>query len=70
MGQPIAIALMDYSINHYGRTGADAYFISIGLCGKLGILYACLLYGAKYGYKGAGRFSKRLKERKVTDCAS
>lgn len=24
VGQPIAIALMDYSVNHYERTGADA----------------------------------------------
>ncbi|KIR35552.1 hypothetical protein I352_01827 [Cryptococcus deuterogattii MMRL2647] len=53
VGQPIAIALMDYSANHYGRTGADQYLISIGFCGGLSVLCACLLYGAKVWIQGS-----------------
>lgn len=53
VGQPIAIALMDYSTNHYGRTGADQYLISIGFCGGLSVLCACLLYGAKVWVQGS-----------------
>jgi MFS family permease len=47
VGQPIAVALLDYSINTIGRTGAETYYISIGLCGGMSLFGAMLLYGAK-----------------------
>lgn len=47
VGQPIAVALLEYSEKTLGRTGAKAYYISIGLCGGMGVLSAFLLYGAK-----------------------
>jgi MFS family permease len=47
VGQPIAIALLDYSTTHLGRTGPESYFISIGLCGGMALFGAGLLYGAK-----------------------
>ncbi|GAC96670.1 major facilitator super [Pseudozyma hubeiensis SY62] len=32
-GQPMAVALINYSRDHLGRTGPNAYLISIGFCG-------------------------------------
>lgn len=51
--QPIAIALLEYSTNHLGRTGAEAYYISIGFCGGVGICAAVMLYGAKVYVQGS-----------------
>lgn len=42
-GQPIAISLVDYSRNKMGRTGADAYTISICFCGGAFIVSGLLL---------------------------
>ena len=47
VGQPMSIALRDYSIHTLGRTGAEAYYISIGFCGGTGLASAALLSGAK-----------------------
>lgn len=47
VGQPIAVALLEYSQNSLGRTGPEAYYISIGFCGAMGTVSAMLLYGAK-----------------------
>ncbi|WWC62320.1 uncharacterized protein I303_104916 [Kwoniella dejecticola CBS 10117] len=55
VGQPIAIALLDYSQNKLGRTGAEAYYISIGFCGALAIFATGLLYGAKRWIQGNWR---------------
>lgn len=52
VGQPIAVALLEYSQNHLGRQGAEAYYISIGLCGGMGVLSALCLYGAKRYQQG------------------
>lgn len=53
VGQPIAVALLEYSENTLGRTGAEAYYISIGLCGAMGVLSALLLCGAKRYQQGS-----------------
>jgi MFS family permease len=53
VGQPMSIALRDYSINKLGRTGAEAYYISIGFCGGTGLASAILLYGAKWWLQGS-----------------
>ena len=52
VGQPMSIALRDYSLNTLGRTGAEAYYISIGFCGAMGLMSAILLYGAKWWMQG------------------
>lgn len=52
VGQPIAIALLDYSTGHLGRGGPEAYYISIGFCGGTALLSAGLLYGAKRHLQG------------------
>ncbi|WVR06169.1 hypothetical protein IAU60_003199 [Kwoniella sp. DSM 27419] len=59
VGQPIAIALLDYSQNHLGRRGAEAYYISIGFCGGLAIAAACLLCGAKRWLQGSWKVFQR-----------
>ncbi|WVF69389.1 hypothetical protein IAT40_004165 [Kwoniella sp. CBS 6097] len=55
VGQPIAIALLEYSTNHLGRTGAEAYYISIGFCGGLALFASALLYGSKWWLQGNGK---------------
>ncbi|WWD04636.1 hypothetical protein V865_002707 [Kwoniella europaea PYCC6329] len=52
VGQPIAIALLDYSQSHLGRQGAEAYYISIGLCGGMAMGATFLLAGAKRWIQG------------------
>lgn len=47
VAQPVAVALFDYSRDSLGRTGPEAYYISIGLCGGMSVVSAGLLYGAK-----------------------
>ncbi|WVQ80597.1 hypothetical protein IAT38_002702 [Cryptococcus sp. DSM 104549] len=58
-GQPIAIALLNYSTNSLGREGASAYFISIGFCGGLSVCCACLLYGSKVWLQGDWKVFKK-----------
>jgi MFS family permease len=53
VGEPIAIALLDYSTGSLGRQGAEAYYISIGFCGGMGIVAGLLLYGAKRWLQGS-----------------
>jgi len=53
VGQPIAVALLDYSMGSLGRNGAEVYYISIGFCGGVGIVSAVLLYGAKRSLQGS-----------------
>lgn len=55
VGQPMAIALRDYSIREMGRTGAEAYHVSIGFCGGMGLASAVWLYGAKWWLQGSPR---------------
>ncbi|KAM0752973.1 UM00103-like protein [Meredithblackwellia eburnea MCA 4105] len=50
-GQPMAIALLNYSKNQLGRTGADAYLISIGFCGGCFIASGLLMFGAKFHHQ-------------------
>jgi MFS family permease len=52
IGQPIAVVLLEYSENTLGRSGPEAYYISIGLCGAMGILGGGMLYGAKRYQQG------------------
>ncbi|PWZ02948.1 MFS general substrate transporter [Testicularia cyperi] len=42
-GQPIAVSLINYSKTHLGRTGANAYAISIGFCGACFVVSALML---------------------------
>lgn len=53
VGQPIAVALLDYSTGSLGKTGPEAYYISIGFCGGVGVVSAVLLYGAKRWLQGS-----------------
>ena len=53
VGQPIAVALLDYSTGTLGRTGPEAYYISIGFCGGVGIVSAGMLFGAKRWLQGS-----------------
>lgn len=53
VGQPIAIALLEHSQKTLGRTGPEAYYISIGFCGAMGVLSAVLLCGAKRYQQGS-----------------
>ncbi|WRT67573.1 uncharacterized protein IL334_004545 [Kwoniella shivajii] len=59
VGQPIAIALLDYSVSHLGRSGAEAYYISIGFCGGMALFAAGLLYGAKRWLQGSWKVLQR-----------
>ena len=52
VAQPIAVALLNYSTGHLGRSGAEAYYVSIGFCGAMGVVSAVLLYGAKRWLQG------------------
>ncbi|SPO19744.1 related to ESBP6 - similarity to Monocarboxylate transporter [Ustilago trichophora] len=42
-GQPIAVALINYSTNKLGRTGASTYLISIGFCGACFVVSGLML---------------------------
>ncbi|WVQ72898.1 hypothetical protein IAR50_002459 [Cryptococcus sp. DSM 104548] len=53
VGQPIAIALLNYSTDHLHRTGPESYYISIGLCGGMSIVSAATLYGSKRWLQGS-----------------
>lgn len=52
VGQPLAILLLNHSENHLGRTGASAYYNSIGFAGAMGIASALMLLGAKRYQQG------------------
>ncbi|KAM0746000.1 UM00103-like protein [Meredithblackwellia eburnea MCA 4105] len=53
--QPLAILLLNYSKHHLGRTGADAYLISIGFCGAAFTVSGLLMFGAKWHHQGNPR---------------
>jgi MFS family permease len=55
VGQPMAIALLEYSRTKLGRSGPEAYYISIGFCGGVAMFSAMLLYGAKRHLQGNWR---------------
>jgi len=55
VGNPLAVLLLDYSRDHLGRSGPDAYAISIGFCGGLSIAAGVCLYGAKWYLQGSSR---------------
>nr|XP_031859675.1 uncharacterized protein CI109_004950 [Kwoniella shandongensis]KAA5526747.1 hypothetical protein CI109_004950 [Kwoniella shandongensis] len=59
VGQPIAIALLDYSRSHLGRSGAVAYYIPVGFCGGASVGCAMLLYGAKVWLQGNWKVFRR-----------
>ncbi|TKY90129.1 hypothetical protein EX895_000127 [Sporisorium graminicola] len=42
-GQPMAVALINYSENHLGRRGANTYLISIGFCGACFVMSGVML---------------------------
>ncbi|CBQ67491.1 related to ESBP6-similarity to Monocarboxylate transporter [Sporisorium reilianum SRZ2] len=42
-GQPMAVALINYSQKRLGRRGADAYLISIGFCGACFVMSGVML---------------------------
>jgi MFS family permease len=53
VGNPLAVLFLQYSRDHMGRSGPDAYAISIGFCGGLSILAGLCLYGAKWYLQGS-----------------
>ena len=60
VGQPLAILLLNYSENHQGRTGASAYYNSIGFCGAIGIAASFFLLGAKRYQQGNWKIFTRI----------
>jgi MFS family permease len=52
-GNPLAVLLQQYSREHLGRSGPDAYAISIGFCGGLSAAAGLCLYGAKWFLQGS-----------------
>ena len=57
--QPISVALLNHSTKVLGRTGATAYFISIGFCGGVGVVGVLLLLGAKRNLQGDWKILKK-----------
>ncbi|GAB7324255.1 hypothetical protein MBLNU13_g07606t2 [Cladosporium sp. NU13] len=55
VGNPLAVLLLDYSREHLGRSGADAYAISTGFCGGLAVAAGICLYGAKWYLQGSAK---------------
>jgi MFS family permease len=53
VGNPLAVFLLQYSRDHLGRSGRDAYAISIGFCGGLSMAAGLCLYGAKWYLQGS-----------------
>lgn len=60
VGNPLAVLLLEYSRNHMGRSGPDAYAISIGFCGGLSIAAGLCLYGAKWYLQGSLRLRNKV----------
>ncbi|KAJ1032006.1 hypothetical protein NDA13_002382 [Ustilago tritici] len=58
-GQPIAVALINYSRDHLGRRGADTYWISIGFCGACFVVSGLMLCFSWIYVRGRNR--KELK---------
>lgn len=58
-GQAFAIMLVDYSRDHLGRNGPDAYAISIGFCGGLYLAAAFALLGVKRYLQGDWKVFKK-----------
>lgn len=55
VGNPLAVLLVNYSRSQMGRSGPDAYAISIGFCGGLAIAAGLCLFGAKYYLQGSAK---------------
>lgn len=53
VGNPLAVLLLEYSRGQMGRTGADAYAISIGFCGALSAVAGLCLFGTKWYLQGS-----------------
>lgn len=58
-GNPLAVLLLVYSRDHLGRSGADAYAISIGFCGGLSAAAGFCLYGAKWYLQGSPKLLRK-----------
>ncbi|KAL1408576.1 hypothetical protein Q8F55_005389 [Vanrija albida] len=59
VSQVLAILLVNYSRNHLGKTGADAYTISIGFCGAVTFAGAFALIGSKRYLQGDFKILKK-----------
>jgi MFS family permease len=55
VGNPLAVLLLQYSRDHMGRSGPDAYAVSIGFCGGLSIAAGLCLYGSKWYLQGSSK---------------
>jgi len=55
VSNPLAVLLQQYSRQHMGRSGPDAYAISIGFCGGLSAVAGLCLYGAKRFLQGSSK---------------
>lgn len=64
-GQPIAVALINYSQNNLGRRGASTYLISIGFCGACFVVSALMLC-MSWRYVRARNQAEELKSSEQT----
>jgi len=58
-GNPLAVLLQQYSREQLGRSGPDAYAISIGFCGGLSAAAGLCLYGAKWFLQGSSTLFRK-----------
>ncbi len=64
-GQPIAVALINYSEHHLGRKGANTYLISIGFCGACFVVSALMLC-MSWRFVRARKIAQELKSAELT----
>ena len=58
--QPMAVVLLQHSRSALGKSGSDAYAISIVLCGALFTVAAMLLFGAKWWLQKSPRLFQKV----------
>lgn len=59
-GNPLAVLLQEYSLSNLGKSGADAYAISIGFCGALSAAAGFCLYGTKWYLQGHAKLFHKV----------
>jgi MFS family permease len=60
VGNPLAVLLLEYSRNQLGRSGPDAYAVSIIFCGGLSIAAGFCLYGSKWYLQGSPKLLHKV----------
>lgn len=66
-GQPIAVALINYSSTKLARHGADAYLISIGFCGACFVMSALMLCFSWRFVRARNKAAHELKSEAQTE---